>query len=127
MNLQFFGAAQSVTGSMHLVEANGHRVLLDCGMVQGDRTADERNRVQLSGRDAKLDFVVLTHAHIDHSGLLPRLAAQGFRGRVYATPATADLCGVMLPDSAHIQEKDAQWARERNGGKGGRSGRGGRR
>jgi metallo-beta-lactamase family protein len=104
-----------VTGSCYEVAAAGRRFLVDCGMVQGDRTADERNRAQLSGRDAKLDFVVLTHAHIDQSGLLPRLAALGFRGPVYATQATADLCAVMLPDSAHIQEKDAQWERERNG------------
>lgn len=81
--------------------------------MQGDRTADERNRSALSRSDADVDFVILTHAHIDHSGLLPRLAAVGFRGPVYATPATHDLCSVMLPDAAYIQEKDAEWARER--------------
>ncbi|MDH4182558.1 MAG: MBL fold metallo-hydrolase, partial [Betaproteobacteria bacterium] len=124
MGITFRGAAGEVTGSCYEVAAGGRRFLVDCGLVQGDRDADERNRAALSPRDAKLDFVVLTHAHIDHSGLLPRLAALGFRGRVYATPATADLCGVMLPDSAHIQEKDAQWARERNGGKGARGGKG---
>ena len=126
IGITFRGAAGEVTGSCYEVAAGGRRFLVDCGLVQGDRDADERNRAALSPRDAKLDFVVLTHAHIDHSGLLPRLAALGFRGRVYATPATADLCGVMLPDSAHIQEKDAQWARERNGGKGARRGKGGK-
>jgi len=126
IGITFRGAAGEVTGSCYEVAAGGRRFLVDCGLVQGDRDADERNRAALSPRDAKLDFVVLTHAHIDHSGLLPRLAALGFRGRVYATPATADLCGVMLPDSAHIQEKDAQWARERNGGKGARGGKGGK-
>lgn len=123
IEITFRGAAGEVTGSCYEVAAAGRRFLVDCGLVQGDRSADERNRAALSPRDAKLDFVVLTHAHIDHSGLLPRLAALGFRGRVHATPATADLCGVMLPDSAYIQEKDAQWARERKGSKGGKGGR----
>ncbi|HEX4885482.1 MAG TPA: MBL fold metallo-hydrolase, partial [Casimicrobiaceae bacterium] len=113
MEITFRGAAGEVTGSCYEVAAAGCRFLVDCGLVQGGRDADERNRVALTPRDAKLDFVILTHAHIDHSGLLPRLAALGWRGRVYATPATADLCGAMLPDAAHIQEKEAEWARER--------------
>ena len=118
----FRGAAGEVTGSCYEIEAAGRRFLVDCGMVQGDRDADRRNLAALSRADAKLDFVVLTHAHIDHSGLLPRLVKLGFHGPIFATPATADLCTVMLPDSAHIQEKDAEWARDRTGNK-----RGGRR
>ena len=121
IEITFRGAAGEVTGSCYEVAAAGCRFLVDCGLVQGDRSADERNRRALDARDAKLDFVLLTHAHIDHSGLLPRLAALGWRGRVYATPATADLCSVMLPDSAHIQEKDAQWARERRSHRGARA------
>ncbi len=113
IGITFRGAAGEVTGSCFEVAAAGRRFLVDCGLVQGDRDADERNRSALAPRDAALDFVVLTHAHIDHAGLLPRLAAVGFRGPVYATPATADLCAVMLPDAAYIQEKDAEWARER--------------
>lgn len=124
VTITFRGAAGEVTGSCYEVATDGCRFLVDCGLVQGDRSADERNRTALHARDAKLDFVLLTHAHIDHSGLLPRLAALGWRGPVHATPATADLCAVMLPDSAHIQEKDAQWARERGPRKGGRAGEG---
>ena len=118
LSLTFRGASGEVTGSCFEVEALGRRFLVDCGLVQGDRDADERNRAALSRRDAKLDFVIATHAHIDHTGLIPRLARLGYRGPVYATPATADLMGVMLPDSAYIQEKDAEWAREREARRG---------
>jgi metallo-beta-lactamase family protein len=119
--LTFRGASGEVTGSCFEVEALGRRFLVDCGLVQGNRDAEERNRAALSPRDARVDFVVATHAHIDHTGLLPRLARLGYRGPVYATPATADLLGVMLPDSAFIQEKDAEWARERESRRGRRS------
>ena len=105
--LTFHGAASTVTGICYLVEHDRLRFLVDCGLVQGDRDADERNRAALSRSDRAVDFVIATHAHIDHTGLLPRLARLGYRGPVYATPATADLLGVMLPDSAFIQEKDA--------------------
>ena len=107
MELNFLGAAREVTGSCFLVQAPGLRFLVDCGMVQGGDAA-ERNREPFTFDPAALDFVLLTHAHIDHSGLLPKLVRDGFRGSIYATPATADLLGVMLPDSAHIQESDAQ-------------------
>jgi metallo-beta-lactamase family protein len=119
--LTFRGASGEVTGSCFEVEALGRRFLVDCGLVQGNRDAEERNRAALSPRDARVDFVVATHAHIDHTGLLPRLARLGCHGPVYATPATADLLGVMLPDSAFIQEKDAEWARERESRRGRRS------
>lgn len=108
------GAATEVTGSKHLVEVNGYRVLLDCGMFQGRRfEADARNR-KLGFDPESLHAVVLSHAHIDHSGVLPVLVRQGFRGRIYATPATRDLCAVMLVDSAHIQQKDAEWLSKKN-------------
>ena len=110
MKLTFHGASRQVTGSCFLVESEKLRFIVDCGMFQGGRAADELNR-RFPGFDPEaIDFVLLTHAHIDHSGLLPRLAALGFRGPVHCTRATADLLGVLLPDSAYIQEKEAEWA-----------------
>jgi len=109
MKLSFFGAAHEVTGSCYLVETEQVRFLVDCGMFQGGPEAEEKNRHFPRFDPEKIDFVLLTHAHIDHSGLLPRLTNLGFRGSVYCTSATADLLGVMLPDSAHIQEKEVEW------------------
>jgi len=109
MKLTFLGAAGEVTGSCHLVDTGKVKFLVDCGMFQG-RGADRKNR-QPRVRARDVGFVLLSHAHIDHSGLLPRLAMQGFDGPVYATRATCDLLGVMLPDSGHLQERDA----DRNG------------
>ena len=128
MRLSFHGAAGEVTGSCTLVEiGHGHdivRFVVDCGMFQGGPEARTKNLHALDfGFDVRhLDFVLLTHAHIDHSGLLPRLAVMGFRGPVYATPATVDLLAVLLPDSAHIQEKESEWQlrHQRRHGKGGR-------
>lgn len=120
MKLTFLGAAGEVTGSSFLIEASGVRFLVDCGMFQGGRDADGKNRARFAYDPATLDFVLLTHAHIDHSGLLPRLVASGFSGPVYATPATCDLLQVMLVDSAHIQEKELEWmqkAKSRGAGK----------
>jgi len=113
VEIAFLGAASEVTGSCFRVDSDGAHFLVDCGMFQGGRAAGEKNVAALEFDVRSLDFVLLTHAHIDHSGLLPRLAARGFSGPIYATPATIDLAGAMLPDSAHIQEKDAEWARER--------------
>ena len=113
VTITFLGAAGEVTGSCFRVDCAQARFLVDCGMFQGGRDADERNAAALDFDVAALDFVVLTHAHIDHSGLLPRLTALGYRGPIIATPATTDLAQVMLPDSAHIQEKESEWARER--------------
>ncbi len=110
MKLTFLGAAREVTGSCVLVESGPVRFLVDCGMFQGGREAPARNRRRFSFDPAALDFVLLTHAHIDHSGLLPRLVREGFTGPIYATGATVDLVGVMLPDSGHIQEMDARRA-----------------
>ncbi len=109
MEIQFIGAAREVTGSCTLVEAAGVRFLVDCGMFQGGRDAPRRNREAWPFAPRDIDFVLLTHAHIDHSGLLPRLVALGFRGPVYTTTATAELLEVMLADSAYIQENE--WAR----------------
>lgn len=109
MKLTFHGAAGEVTGSCYLLETNGVRLLVDCGMFQGGSEADGKNRTRFAFDPATLDFVLLTHAHIDHSGLLPRLVAAGYRGPVYATAATCDLLEVMLIDSAHIQEKENEW------------------
>jgi metallo-beta-lactamase family protein len=109
MRLSFIGAAQEVTGSCFLVETDGVRFLVDCGMFQGGREARERNLKAWPFDPRQIDFVLLTHAHIDHSGLLPRLCALGFRGSVFTTRATVDLLSVMLLDSAFIQE--GEWAR----------------
>ncbi|NIR38327.1 MAG: MBL fold metallo-hydrolase, partial [Actinobacteria bacterium] len=109
MRLTFWGAAQTVTGSMHVVEVAGRTVLLDCGLFQGRRSEARRINAEFPVRPSDVDVVLLSHAHIDHSGLLPKLWKEGFRGSVYATHATRDLCATMLADSAHIQEKDAEW------------------
>ena len=109
MKITFYGAAQTTTGSMHLVEANGKRILLDCGLYQGHRKeAFEKNR-PLPVDPAKIDFVILSHAHIDHSGNLPQLVRQGFRGRVFARQSTMELCDVMLRDSCFLQLRDLEY------------------
>jgi metallo-beta-lactamase family protein len=110
MKLTSFGAADGVTGSKHLVEAGSQRVLLDCGMFQGLKLHRERNWQPLPIALDMIDAVVLSHAHIDHIGWLPVLVRQGFRGPIYASPATCDLAAVMLADSAHLQEEDARRA-----------------
>ncbi|WP_234736313.1 MBL fold metallo-hydrolase RNA specificity domain-containing protein [Tellurirhabdus bombi] len=112
MTIQFYGAARSVTGSKHLVTTKrGTKILLDCGLFQGINT-DELNQ-KFGFKPQEIDFLILSHAHIDHSGLIPRLVRQGFTGPIFCTPATADLCRIMLSDSAHIQEKDLKRVNER--------------
>lgn len=108
--LQFLGAAGGVTGSKFLFSNNSDQVLIDCGLFQGLKELRLRNWAPLPIDLAHLRSVVLTHAHIDHSGYLPRIVAKGFRGPVYATPGTCDLLGVMLPDAAHLQEEEARYA-----------------
>lgn len=109
MEIEFYGAAREVTGSCHILRVNGSTVLLDCGMFQGKRSdAEEKNRT-LPVPIADIDSVVLSHAHIDHSGRLPYLVAEGYTKTIWATSATRDLSAVMLADSAHIQEKDAEF------------------
>jgi len=113
LKIQFFGAVRTTTGSMHLVSANGRRVLLDCGLYQGKRKeAFERNR-NLPFQPSDLDAVVLSHAHIDHSGNLPTLSRRGYRGPVFATPATVDLCDIMLRDSCYLQLRDVEFVNKR--------------
>ena len=107
--LTFWGAAGQVTGSMHLLEAAGARILLDAGLFQGRRAATHALNAQLPFDARRLDGVILSHAHIDHSGRLPLLVKEGFHGPVYSTPATRDLSAVMLADAGHIQEKDHQY------------------
>jgi metallo-beta-lactamase family protein len=114
MIIQFLGAARTVTGSMHLISANGTRILLDCGMFQGKRSeAYERNR-NFPFNPADIDAVMLSHAHIDHAGNLPNLVKNGFRGPIYATGATRDLCNIMLYDSAYIQERDIEYVNKKH-------------
>lgn len=111
MKITFIGADHEVTGSCHYVEAAGKKFLIDCGMEQG---IDQFENREIPGLPGEIDFVLVTHAHIDHTGNLPLLYAKGFKGPVYATPATCDLCDIMLRDSAHIQEFEAEW-RNRKG------------
>ena len=112
MKIQFFGAARRVTGSKHLITTEkGTKVLLDCGMFQGINTQDLNQNFGF--KPEEVDFVVLSHAHIDHTGLLPRLVRKGFNGPIYCTPPTADLCNIMLLDSAFIQQKDLERINER--------------
>ena len=108
MKINFMGAAQAVTGSCYILETGGHRFSVDCGMHQGNVEIEKRN-LNLEGyRPAELDFILVTHAHIDHIGLLPRIVADGFKGKIYATPPTRDLMKILLLDSAHIQEMEAE-------------------
>jgi metallo-beta-lactamase family protein len=110
MQITFLGAADAVTGSRHLVEMGATRILLDCGLFQGYKTLRERNWAPFPVEPASIDAVVLSHAHLDHCGFLPALVKAGFRGRIFASPATRDLCEVMLLDSARLQEADARRA-----------------
>ncbi|MHC5065414.1 MAG: MBL fold metallo-hydrolase RNA specificity domain-containing protein [Planctomycetota bacterium] len=111
--LQFFGAARYVTGSKHLVEYKGKRILFDCGMVQGPRQISVKANSKLPFEASSIDAVVLSHAHVDHSGSLPRLVKCGFEGKIHCTEATKSLLGVLLPDSAHIQAQDAKYLRKK--------------
>ena len=116
MRITFIGAAHEVTGSCTLLEINGRNFLVDCGMEQGK---DEFENAPLPISASSVDAVFLTHAHIDHSGLLPKLYKDGFKGKIYSTEVTASLCDIMLRDSAHIHETEAAWETKkalRNGG-----------
>jgi metallo-beta-lactamase family protein len=113
MKITFLGAARTVTGSKHLLEHDGHRVLVDCGQFQGLKHLRERNWQPLPVGAGSIEAVILTHAHLDHCGMLPRLVAQGFTGRIFCTAATAELTRIVLADAAKIQEEDAERANRR--------------
>ncbi|GAU09540.1 MBL fold metallo-hydrolase RNA specificity domain-containing protein [Desulfoplanes formicivorans] len=114
MKIKFVGAARTVTGSCYILEAAGHRFAVDCGMHQGNREIEKRNYNQINAyHPDKVEFILLTHAHIDHSGLLPRFVRNGFSGPIYTTTPTRDLLEIMLKDSAHIQEMEARWENKR--------------
>ncbi|UXI66062.1 MBL fold metallo-hydrolase RNA specificity domain-containing protein [Tahibacter amnicola] len=111
--LSFLGATATVTGSKYLIEADGRRILVDCGLFQGYKPLRLRNWAPFPVDPRSIDAVILTHAHLDHSGYLPRLVRDGFRGRVWCTPATRELCAILLPDSGHLLEEDAEYANRR--------------
>jgi metallo-beta-lactamase family protein len=114
MQLTFYGAARTVTGSQHMIEVNNHRILLDCGLYQGRRSEAYERNLNLPFDPHTVDVMVLSHAHMDHSGNIPNLVKSGFRGDIYCTYATRDLCAAMLMDSAHIQEKDVEYVNKRH-------------
>ena len=118
MKLTIFGAAQTVTGSKHLLEINGRRLLLECGLFQGKRKNTYDFNLNFDFDPKSIDAVILSHAHIDHSGNLPNLVKQGYRGPIYATPATRDLADIMLKDSGHIHEYDVKYVNKRRAKKG---------
>jgi len=114
MFLQFCGAAQTVTGSQYLLGVNGKKILLECGLFQGRRSESYERNQNFMFDPATLDAVILSHAHIDHSGNIPNLVKHGYRGSIFCTPATVDLCAIMLRDTAFLQIKDVEWVNKRN-------------
>ena len=109
MKITFLGATKSVTGSNYLVEGAGKKFLVDCGLHQGTMKEELLNDKPFAFDAKEIDFMLLTHAHIDHSGRIPKLYKDGFNGKIYATKATCELCAIMLPDSGHIQETETEY------------------
>ena len=118
MKVTFLGATRTVTGSNFLVEGAGKKFLVDCGMYQGKATDELKNEEDFAFDVKSIDFMLLTHAHIDHSGRIPKLYNEGYRNPIYAHKATCDLCGIMLPDSGHIQEMEVEWKNRKRARKG---------
>ncbi len=116
--LEFFGATGEVTGSLHVIRAGPHTVLLECGLIQGGEDNEKRNRDPFPVAIDAIDAVILSHAHIDHSGRLPLLVKRGYDGPVYVQNATMALCEIMLPDSGYLNEKDAEWENRKRRHKG---------
>ena len=109
MDIQFLGAAKMVTGSNYLITTDSYKILIDCGMFQGNEEKEKMNFINFPYDAEEIDYLILTHAHIDHSGRIPKLIKDGFRGKIICTKPTADLCEIMLLDSAKIQEADTEW------------------
>jgi metallo-beta-lactamase family protein len=118
LKLTFHGAARTVTGSCYLIETDNAKVIVDCGMFQGSKTMSALNYRAFPFDAAAVDAMLLTHAHIDHTGVIPKLTKHGFKGKIYCTPGTVDLCQIMLPDSGHIQESDVEQLNKRNAKRG---------
>ncbi len=110
MKLTFLGATGTVTGSKYILEANGKKIMIDCGLFQGYKELRQRNWQELPIKPHEINALLLTHAHLDHSGYIPKLVKAGFKGPIYCSEATMDLCKILLPDSGHIQEEDARRA-----------------
>ena len=116
--LQVLGAAGEVTGSLYAIRTDAHTVLLECGLVQGSTENEQRNRDPFPFRVDEIDAVILSHAHIDHSGRVPLLVKRGYDGPIYVQDATRALSGIMLPDSGYLNEKDAEWENRKRRGTG---------
>ncbi|MCL4279572.1 MAG: MBL fold metallo-hydrolase, partial [Ignavibacteriaceae bacterium] len=114
MKIQFIGAARTVTGSQHLLTINNKKILLECGLFQGRRKDTYEKNKNFSFDPKEIDTLILSHAHIDHSGNIPHLVKDGFRGPIYSTSATKDLCEIMLKDSAYLQQRDIEWLNKKN-------------
>ena len=110
MKLQFLGATKTVTGSKYLLKNEGNNILIDCGLFQGEKQLRLRNWGHMAFNPADIDSVILTHAHIDHSGYIPLLVKNGFKGTIYCSEPTRDLCEILLPDSGYLQEEEARYA-----------------
>jgi metallo-beta-lactamase family protein len=113
MKIKFLGAATSVTGSCYLITTKTHKFIIDCGLFQGNKTIESQNREEFGFDPTDIDFMILSHAHIDHSGRIPLLVKKGFKGKIYCTNATADLVDIMLKDSGYIQEREAEWGNKK--------------